>query len=608
MDIKIHIGPPKTGTSAIQKWCLQNKEKLLQSGVYYPVHDLDPNGVSSGNLLSLYERNQSDELKYSCEKLKLLLADAKEKGARTILLSSEFFFKKVPEIAIKIPNAIFVAYIRFDLGKVESNYNQSVKRHGEGELFKPPANPHSQGLKFLERYIRAYGEERFLMRAYGNSCFRKGNIIDDFLFCLNVNSEEFGDIAGSSVVNSGYSLEGLEFKRWFNKFEEAELQHVLDRFLQQQSSTGTVNFSFLSTDDFDALKKIFLKELERFCYRFKVHNSSQLINESKEMRQRKPRIQHLGLSEFVNLSHDLIDYDANSLKGLHKFVERLENLKIDATDKMRLDALKKVIQTKKKRSNIQFKVTRSVKKLHSVLLDNTTRKIPITERLSRAYSSTFNKQISEHKSVLLLSHNIPFTCNDAVLKSISSIYGESALYEAYSYSGAPNLSKGENIWIPSQIKVVQGHFRANEEHRKIFPNAIRSCWVRDPLERIWMYFQHVLNSQQPADHHLKLMSLADINNIVRENDLFVAMMESKDFDFLKRIYTSYIGKVGSEEFDFIGSVYRYKDGLRVLSDKLCLPTDSFSPEVSRAASTVPVELKYLRRLLAKEYALVDEFL
>jgi len=86
------------------------------------------------------------------------------------------------------------------------------------------------------------------------------------------------------------------------------------------------------------------------------------------------------------------------------------------------------------------------------------------------------------------------------------------------------------------------------------------------------------------------------------------MMESKDFDFLKRIYTSYIGKVGSEEFDFIGSVYRYKDGLRVLSDKLCLPTDSFSPEVSRAASTVPVELKYLRRLLAKEYALVDEFL
>ncbi len=67
INIIIHIGPPKTGTSAIQKWLKDHTDDLKQCGVYYPEHLEDSNGVSSGNLLSIFERT-----------IKLLIAKKQE--------------------------------------------------------------------------------------------------------------------------------------------------------------------------------------------------------------------------------------------------------------------------------------------------------------------------------------------------------------------------------------------------------------------------------------------------------------------------------------------------------------------------------------------------
>lgn len=86
MNFKIHVGPPKTGTSAIQKWCLDNKTLLLGYGIYYPEHDVDPNGVSSGNLLSLFERTEDGELVYSKKSIKSYLKTLR------LLVWIQFFF------------------------------------------------------------------------------------------------------------------------------------------------------------------------------------------------------------------------------------------------------------------------------------------------------------------------------------------------------------------------------------------------------------------------------------------------------------------------------------------------------------------------------------
>jgi hypothetical protein len=48
-DVVFHIGAPKTGASAIQKFLLENRQALKSLGFYYPEHALDENGVSGGH-------------------------------------------------------------------------------------------------------------------------------------------------------------------------------------------------------------------------------------------------------------------------------------------------------------------------------------------------------------------------------------------------------------------------------------------------------------------------------------------------------------------------------------------------------------------------------
>ena len=93
LKVIIHLGPPKTGSSAIQNWLLQNRNELLaKEGIFYPSHTVDSNGISSGNVEAVFERSEDRSLTFSAEKLEQCLIDATKAGAHTLLLSSEFFF------------------------------------------------------------------------------------------------------------------------------------------------------------------------------------------------------------------------------------------------------------------------------------------------------------------------------------------------------------------------------------------------------------------------------------------------------------------------------------------------------------------------------------
>ena len=48
-NIYLHIGTPKTGTSALQSFLLNNSEELDRQGYDYPEHKVDVNHISSGN-------------------------------------------------------------------------------------------------------------------------------------------------------------------------------------------------------------------------------------------------------------------------------------------------------------------------------------------------------------------------------------------------------------------------------------------------------------------------------------------------------------------------------------------------------------------------------
>ena len=46
-DVIFHIGAPKTGSTAIQKFCLENRETLKEHGLYYPYHGVDVSDLKS---------------------------------------------------------------------------------------------------------------------------------------------------------------------------------------------------------------------------------------------------------------------------------------------------------------------------------------------------------------------------------------------------------------------------------------------------------------------------------------------------------------------------------------------------------------------------------
>ncbi|XQF90874.1 sulfotransferase [Pseudoalteromonas espejiana] len=135
MKTIIHIGPPKTGTSAIQKWLKDHASYLLSKGVYYPEHQQDSNGISSGNFLSVFSAHNGDYV-FNPKKLQDIITKAQAANCSTLLLSSEFFFSRLPALIKAIPDAQFIAYVRNPAQLHESHYNQSVKRHGNTAVIK----------------------------------------------------------------------------------------------------------------------------------------------------------------------------------------------------------------------------------------------------------------------------------------------------------------------------------------------------------------------------------------------------------------------------------------------------------------------------------------
>ncbi|MFT5824281.1 MAG: hypothetical protein ACI8ZM_005547, partial [Crocinitomix sp.] len=248
MNIKvyIHIGPPKTATSAIQNWLQNNRDLLLNQGFFYPEHSVDENGVSSGNVLDVFDRNEDTKLVISDKKVKQLLRDCKKNKCDTLLLSSEFFFFQVSELLEIFPHAQLIVYLRFPLDVIESSYNQAVKRHDETKPFSLPKEPNAYHLKFIEKMFAKHGTANFTIRFYEKSMFCNGDIISDFNSILGIEN----DLSASDIINSSYTFEALELKRWLNTFLPVEYQQRVDSFLQSYNH-GADSYSLIKPKQYD---------------------------------------------------------------------------------------------------------------------------------------------------------------------------------------------------------------------------------------------------------------------------------------------------------------------------------------------------------------------
>jgi hypothetical protein len=270
--ILIHIGPPKSGTSSIQYALHKNRNILRSESVKYPEHEVGPNGISSGNMNSILSINEDGKWRVCEKKTANLLDEFERSDLHTLLLSSEYFFYLVNDIAKLIPKAKFIVYIRCPLETFESSYNQSVKRHNNTTAVSFGKNLHMTTLNLLSEAIQQVGKKRFILRAYLPISEQGYNLIEDFWTAV-----ELPHLPSSKIVtNNSYSFEALEFKRWLNQFKLINLDTAIDQALQDYSD-GIKVFSFLPKELFERYQKQALHNIRDFVHGNKVFNGKVLL-------------------------------------------------------------------------------------------------------------------------------------------------------------------------------------------------------------------------------------------------------------------------------------------------------------------------------------------
>ena len=246
----LHIGTPKTGTSAIQAFLTDNSEYLYSKGLYYPKPDLsfeDILGMDSTSSV-IQDCATGDVTKYRLSagnasrfaKLKYeyiygyyaLLCSKPVSENKDILLSSEFYwssiddkteyFERISQLPIRIK---VIVYLRRQDEYLSSVVNQQVKGLARDFTIKYPdclkygiellGNPNY--LEELEKIAGVIGRENIIVRRYGKGV----DVVRDFLDTLNIPLEA-GCIMPPKIVNPHLSKSCLWIMQAVNK-------HVKDK-------------------------------------------------------------------------------------------------------------------------------------------------------------------------------------------------------------------------------------------------------------------------------------------------------------------------------------------------------------------------------------------
>jgi hypothetical protein len=227
----MHIGLPKTGTSALQVFFAKNREMLLAQSVdYLPTGQFElgtKGGITSGNAAqlarSLAPANSpltiNDREAHIEEVFKALAASSSDTG----LLSSEIL-SAIPESSLvrfaqqveaKGIRVRLIFYVRSQLQLLVSGYIQHVKRARCTELpddFVRRAYKTDHRLKYasyLQRLQNSFGVENVTCRVYEDARSSAGGLGTDFMKALGKNavaSDQVLDEVNNSLPPSDLAI------------------------------------------------------------------------------------------------------------------------------------------------------------------------------------------------------------------------------------------------------------------------------------------------------------------------------------------------------------------------------------------------------------------
>lgn len=233
----IHIGMPKTGTSALQKFLFLNAEKLEPYGWSYPIlanENIGPEELLlvelSGNGRDMYTQGVLNNNK--AEWNKGIEAALRHLNNKNVIISSEDISeyetdKFIAGVKEKYENVRVIIYLRRQDREVESIYKEHIKSAGEYGTFKEfiasydSYKPWVDYLSKLNSISQIIGKENLIVRIYEKQQLVGNDTVTDFLSVLSIPLDK-DEWIRSGTINPSIGGNYLEINRLINSVQSVD--------------------------------------------------------------------------------------------------------------------------------------------------------------------------------------------------------------------------------------------------------------------------------------------------------------------------------------------------------------------------------------------------
>ena len=196
-QIFLHIGPHKTGTSAIQRMADENRAVLARHGLLYPTgrwHGQLGSFFAQNKVAYVYNRHSGvtdlTEINRSDAAYKAhLLQEIEDSDCQDLVFSYEGFIDLRPDevrdltnfLSDRCENLSVIAYCRHPLSFAPSEISQRVRMglpSGRNDIENPPI---PRFKLYFEKFTNVLGRERVVLNDFSKKALHRNDVRMDFL-------------------------------------------------------------------------------------------------------------------------------------------------------------------------------------------------------------------------------------------------------------------------------------------------------------------------------------------------------------------------------------------------------------------------------------------
>lgn len=210
----LHIGTPKTGSTAIQRYARARQPYLASRGIDFLVRGR----MGSYNDLAVHLRGgQRDAAGVIATDIRRCMA---ESGAQTLVLSSEMFTGVNPALLREalapegFSETRIIGYFRRQDRYLESAWKQKMKTGKVGPVFSDYLEKYGAGAgdyrRLVEAWQAAWPEATFVFRRFQPQDLARGDVVHDFTALLGLDIDADDQPPADEIANPTPSIDLLE--------------------------------------------------------------------------------------------------------------------------------------------------------------------------------------------------------------------------------------------------------------------------------------------------------------------------------------------------------------------------------------------------------------